>query len=367
MMKKLLVGIIVIGVLFAAVVLVTNRDVDDKAGTQVKQKPAPLVVTEIAKAQDISRTLELTGSVSPTKVAQMISAAEGPILHCRVREGDNVRSGQALVTIGRRLAAQAAVASAREELSRQADELRRTDRLVQSGAIAGEELDVARANYKKAESQLAAAELGLADYEIAAPWAGIVSVVWVAEGDYVAPRAKLVEIFDPASLVVQFEVPEKHSAGVKAGAKIVVNLDAYPRTPFQATITRVYPQLDPQTRTRTVEATIREAVNLLPGMFARVSLVVEAAQNAVVIPDSAVLVTPKGDEVAFVVQDNKASLRRVRTGIEAGHNVQIVEGIQPGERVVTSGNQGLKDGETVKLSKSPKRSEPKAAADGGAR
>jgi multidrug efflux pump subunit AcrA (membrane-fusion protein) len=96
---------------------------------------------------------------------------------------------------------------------------------------------------------------------------------------------------------------------------------------------------------------IIESVELIPHLFARVSVRGRVAENAVVIPDAAVVITPRGHKVVYVVQDGKASMRRVTLGLEQGDRVQITDGIRPCEIVIIAGNLNLKDGSMVQLGK----------------
>jgi membrane fusion protein (multidrug efflux system) len=144
--------------------------------------------------------------------ARLASPGEGPIQNCRVREGDQVNRGQRLVTIGRSGAAAAQVTAAAESVKEQQAELNRTNILVQSGAVPGSQLDTARAKYEGARALLAKARELAGDYSVAAPWDGVVSKVLVKDGDFVAPRAPLVEMYDPHSLVIR-SVPEAQSTG----------------------------------------------------------------------------------------------------------------------------------------------------------
>jgi len=361
-MKKAWLAVILASVVAGAILIVSREAVKDDSTATKKEGSSPLVVVEVAKRQDISRAVDLTGSIVATKVARMASPAEGPIVHCEVREGDRVKRGAIVVRVGRRQAAEAAVAAARQELKKQAEELGRIRQLVENGAIAAEQLDAAEANYKKAEAQLAAAEVGTTDYEITAPWDGIVSKVSIAEGNYVAPRAELIEIFDPQSLALRFAVAEEDAARIQIGTPLQVSLDAFPGKSFEANISRLYGELDPTTRTRLVEAKLKDGPELAPGMFARVRLVLDTARDATVVPLSAILVQPGGEAIAFVVENGKAFRRNVVTGIEQEHEVQVLEGIAPGETVVVAGNEALKNDITVRL---PKPKKPDERPDSG--
>jgi membrane fusion protein (multidrug efflux system) len=293
--------------------------------------------------------LDLTGSVTPTRQARLASPAEGPVLNCRVREGDEVQRGQRLLTIGRSSAMAAQAAAAVQSVKEQEAELERIKILVQSGAIPGAQLDTARTKYEAARALLVKAQESAGDFSVDAPWDGVVSKVLVKDGDYVAPRAPLVEMYDPQSLVIKFAVPEADATEVFKGMPVKVQLDAYAGKEFPGKISRVYPELDSRMRTRTVEAKLDYEIKLIPGMFARLQLPLQTAADAVVVPAEAVLVAGSGERYAFVVQDGKADRRRVEIGIEAGGRVQIVRGINPGELVVTAGNEKLKDGLEVKV------------------
>jgi len=316
---------------------------------QTDKKPTAPVRVAKAQKRDLSKVVTYTGSVEPVRVARMASPAEGPIVECSVREGDTVQAGQRLARVGRSRIADTALVAAQEDLRRLEAEFKRVEQLVKSGSLPGEQLDSARASLKRAEAQVAAMETGKADYDIASPWPGIVSEVWIAEGDYVAPRAPLVAIFDPASLLVRFSVPERDLPSIQTGLKVQVTLDAYPGRVIPAEIVRVFPGLDPATRTVTIEAELREEARLWRGLFARVTIPLRTLKDAVVAPDGALLVLPNGEAVMFVVADGKATLRKVRVALEAGGWLAVESGIAEGDMLVVRGHESLKDGAPVQV------------------
>ena len=260
-----------------------------------------------------------------------------------------MKRGQRLVTIGRSGAAAAQVTAMAESMKEQQAELNRTKILVQSGAVPGSQLDTARAKYEGARALLAKAREMAGDYSVEAPWDGVVSKVLVKDGDFVAPRAPLVEMYDPHSLVIRLAVPEAQATEVFKGTPATVQLDAYPGKTFEGKVSLVYPDLDTRMRTRTVEVTLGPPVALIPGMFARLKLTLQTEAEAVAVPGDAVLVLPNGEKVAYVLKDGKVQRRVVKTGLEAGGQVQVVSGVQPGEMVITAGNEKLKDGMAVKV------------------
>ncbi|MGD9817686.1 MAG: efflux RND transporter periplasmic adaptor subunit [Desulfomonilaceae bacterium] len=322
---------------------------------EVPKKPKPLVRTEVANIGSISNSIELTGSVEPIRIAKLASPAEGPVVNCSVREGDQVRAGQKILSIGRKKAADALLKSAKQDVETEKEELGRIEKLVETGAIPRDQLDNAKAKYARTLAQLEKVRENSEDYDIEAPWDGVVSKVLVNDGNYVAARTVLVEIFDPKSLVVRMAVPESVSQEISSEMDVNVKLDAHHGQSFAGRVSRMYPELDRRLRTRLVEVSLLKDVPLTPGMFARLEMTVKSGSENVVVPSEAVIVTPKGIRVAYVVEDCKARQRKVETGIEAEGKVQILSGLKPDEQIIVAGNEKLKDGVEIRTAVTPKK------------
>ncbi len=226
------------------------------------------------------------------------------------------------------------------------------------------EIAVAQATVDEAAAKLALAQAKLDECLLKAPFAGVITQVFVRPGDLATPRAPLLKMMDPSSLVVRAGLPESCAAHIRKGTEAVVRLDAYPRKTFSARIERVYPRLEWDSRTRITEAKIIEPVELIPRLFARVSVRGRVADDAVVVPDAAIVTTPRGQKVVYVVKEGKASMRNVTIGLEQGQRVQITDGVRAGEMVVIAGNLNLKDGAKVQLGKAAPAPATKKAPGG---
>ncbi|NCO58893.1 MAG: efflux RND transporter periplasmic adaptor subunit [Deltaproteobacteria bacterium CG_4_8_14_3_um_filter_51_11] len=332
------------------IVTVSGISSSQKETTQPSSptKAAEVKVAAVARG-DIARFLDLSGTVEPYRIAQIASPAEGPIMNIRVWEGDRVEVGSLLMAVGRKKGIDALIVSLREDVRKEEDNYIRVKGLVEEDALPAEQLDNAKSSLEKARSQLIKAEETMGDYSILAPWRGIVSRVKVREGDFVGPRAPLIEIYDPGSLIIRLALPEAVAAGIKSDMKLEVTLDAFPGSLFHARIVRLYPYLEPRTRTRTLEAKIIEPIEILPGMFARVRLQVESVTDALVAPVEAVKVSPRGKKIIFVVNQGTASRREVETGIENGGRIEIKRGLSLGEQVIVAGNENLTDGTRIQV------------------
>jgi RND family efflux transporter MFP subunit len=211
------------------------------------------------------------------------------------------------------------------------------------------EIAVQEADVEETESKLELARAHLQECLIKAPFDGTVTQVHVRPGDLATPRSPLIEMCNPDSLVVRFSVPEAHAAAMAGGLDVEAQLDALPTETFQGKVARVYPRLDPSMRTRTVEAKLEGPGGLMPHQVARITVKLGSAEGATIVPAEALRETPDGKQVAFVVEDGTAVRRTVQIGIEQEQRVQILSGIQAGERVIVTGIEGLKDGASVRV------------------
>ncbi|RJP70481.1 MAG: efflux RND transporter periplasmic adaptor subunit [Candidatus Abyssobacteria bacterium SURF_17] len=350
-MKNKKIAVIAVAALVIVIVIIVRSIFlgGDASQDASSQKSAVQVRVSPATVESISEMLELTGSVVPQRIARLASPAEGPVTNLKVREGDRVKAGDILLSIGRREGIEAQITSYQESVKKEEENLNRTKQLVESQALPGEELDRAKAAYENARAQLINAMEAVQDYSVIAPWSGIVSKVNVRDGDYVVPRAPLVEVYDPANLIIEAAVPERYSAQLRNGLNLTVRLDAFPDSTFKATIKRIYPFLEDRMRTRTIEAEIDARIAILPGMFARLQMPLNTIDNAVVVPSQAVLVQQSGGRVVFVVDADTVSQRTVEVGIEQDNRVQVVSGIASGETIVVAGNEKLKPGAPVRV------------------
>lgn len=315
-----------------------------------KKRPDPSVKVEEITPRAFTRTLPLIGSVEPAQVATLSSPAEGPVADCSVREGDVVKAGQVLLNIGRDLSATAAVGAAREELERQQRDFDRISALVKDNALAGEQLDIARSGLERARAGLAQAVQVSADYAVTAPWAGVVSRLHVADGKYVSPRAALIDLFDPSSLVLRFQAPEAFANKIAVDQKLTARFDALPKQEFDLRVIRAYPELDRRLRMRTYEASLPlEAQAFRPGFFARIEVSLHSEPEALTVPVEAVVSTQELQGNLWVLENGKAMAREVQLGFEQDGRVWIREGLQAGDKVLVEGIEGLHDGQAVRV------------------
>jgi membrane fusion protein (multidrug efflux system) len=194
---------------------------------------------------------------------------------------------------------------------------------------------------------LALVQEQLDDASIEAPFDGIVGARHVSMGQFVTPGTALTWLIDPDPMKVEFRVPERYIGQVQPRQEITVRVDSYPDQTFRGEVYFIAPEIDPDTRTGLVKAIIpnREA-QLRRGMFANVSIGVGQRDDAVVIPETAVVHSDQSTTV-YVVENDQAQPRPVRLGARLPGHVEVIEGIAPHELVVIEGIQKLRPGAQV--------------------
>ena len=167
---------------------------------------------------------------------------------------------------------------------------------------------------------------------------------------------------DLSMLYVNLTVTEKQSSQVAVGQTVRVAVDAYPGRTFEGKITTIEPQIATDTRNIRVQATIQNPDSILkPGMFATTTIVLPEKPPVVTIPETAVDYTLYGDSVFLITEkkedDGKTSLNAVRTAVKTGNRtdgrVEILKGLNPGDRVVAVGQIKLQSGMAVAISQDP--------------
>jgi membrane fusion protein, multidrug efflux system len=180
------------------------------------------------------------------------------------------------------------------------------------------------------------------------PLDGFVTGRYMDPGSTATPGQPILAVQFFKQVWVSVAVPDTVSAKTHIGQPVTVRFDAIPDRTFTASVIQVNPSADPQARQFTVRAVMSNTEGLFkPGMFAHVAIVTDTTTGAVCVPREAVQEDTSGNYVTVVDNDKKASRRPVTTGASNSAYIAIVEGIQPGERVVTVTSVPLKDGVVV--------------------
>lgn len=370
------------------------------------------VTTAPAITRDLPRFLEATGSLAADEQTDVAPQVAGKVVEVGVELGSYVRQGQLIVRldsadarirVDQSLAqleqAKASVRQAEEKINlrpgqnfdpaKVADvnaarvswelaetQLRRQERLIETGDVSRSSYDQqkaqrdllreqyevalnkarqdyaavlsARAAVTNAETQVASARRNLSYSVVPSPINGYVSDRPADLGEYVTPSGKVATVVRTNPLRVRIDIPEQAITAIQTGQSISVNVSAYPDRSFSGRVHHIAPGVTPNSRTMTVEAEVENSDGLLkPGQFATVRILQPQTSPAVLVPLRAVR-AESGTNYVFVIKDGRAEKRIVQLGQAETDLVEVKSGVASGEQVATGNVELLNDGSPVK-------------------
>ncbi|MHA6493664.1 efflux RND transporter periplasmic adaptor subunit [Pseudomonas borbori] len=287
------------------------------------------------------------GSLRSDESVMIRPEIAGRLAELHFREGQAVKAGALLVSLDDAIA-RAEFAQARANLNLAEKNFQRSQMLFKRGASNAQALDEASAQQQAARASLALSQARLDKTRIVAPYDGVLGLRQVSPGDYLSEGQDIVnlEVLDP--LKVDFRIPQKAVSQVHVGQVIEISLDAYPGERFNGEISAINPRLDEAGRSQAIRATLDNSEGRLnPGQFVKVSVILAERPNALVIPEEAIM--PVGEQL-FVnsVVDGKVELRAVKIGKRMDGVVEIREGLQGNETLISAGWQKVREGMAVR-------------------
>jgi len=326
-------------------------------GVAVTVETAPVA---IARLQD---DVVAIGTLRSNEAVVVRPEISGRITEIGFAEGSAVKKGQLLVALDSSVYA-AEVQQAKANLALAETTFNRTTELERQKFVSATAKDQSLNGLRVAQANVALAEARLAKTQILAPFAGVIGIRQVSIGDYVKEGQDLVTLEDISSLKVDFRLPEVMLTDLRRGQAVEVTSDAFPNRTFTATLDAIDPLVDQNGRAVILRARLKNTDGQLrPGMFVRTRLILEERPNALTVPEEALM--PAGTEqFVYKVVDNKATRVKVRTGLRRGSQVEVVEGLQAGDVIVTAGQIKLREGAVVRTGPPATAGAEKAAKQG---
>ena len=317
-------------------------------------KPISVEVAHV-RAMAISDEVQAVGSLRSRRSVVLRPEVSGRVTQLHFRDGARVRQGQLLVQLDDQLP-RAQVQQAQAELSIARANHQRNQELVAQGFISQRSVDESAANLQVAQAKLALAQATAARLKIVAPFDGIAGIGNVHVGDYLKDGTDIVNIEDIDSVWVDFRLPDRYQTQVRVGQGARVELDALPGATISAVVRAIDPQIDANGRSVAVRGSIdNRDLQLRPGMFARVTAVFGARADANVVPEEAIV--PQGSKpyvlkvVPGAAPDSRIAQRvPVQLGLRRAGQVEVLQGLELGDTVVTAGHQRVQqDGAPVRV------------------
>ncbi len=382
----------------ALLLLAGCGNTEAKLPAKTDETPAPIVVSvATAHEQALPTTLDVTGTLMADAQTDIASEIEQRVVEILVERGQYVAAGQVVARMDDQDArnqlreAEAVEAQIRERLGlnngqdfdpmktpevqqaratmeRAEADYKRFVQLLDEGAVSRAEHDLRRADSLAAKAQhdtavnqmrqtyqsllaqkvrVAMARKAVEDTVIRAPWSGVIAEKAANAGRYTKKGDRIATIVRIDPLRIELTVPEGAVAAVRKGQKVSFAVQSYADRKFEGTIAYVGPAVRTDSRALVVEAIVPNAKGWLqPGLFATAHIELPAGRPSVIVPAAAVR-NDGGVFRVFVAKNDRAEVRIVQVGRDVGGSVEILRGLQTGERVVSRQVDGLADGSPI--------------------
>ena len=318
-------------------------------------RPPATVATATAEAATWRPAIRATGSLAAVRGVAVVPDSSGLVAAITFEAGDRVRAGDPLVRL-RAAEAEATLAALEARRDEARSEFERDRRLYEQGNQSEAELDQSRARFEELKAEIRRQEAHIAKKTVRAPFDGRLGLREVHLGQYLSPGTPLVTLQALSPLHVNFSLPEQRLPDIAPGQRLDIRVDAYPERTFTGEITAIDPLINEETRQIRVQGTLaNDDEALRPGMFARVSVTLPAHEDVITLPQTAIVNQPFGDIVYVVTAPDagggpkRVEQRFVTTGARRGTQIEIVEGLDGGEEVVSAGQLKLRNNAPVRV------------------
>ena len=348
--------------LFSLLLLSACGSEDNPAGSRTVKAVAVSALQ--IDAQPVAGTSSYSGTVEALEEVQLSTRISGWVEKVYVSEGQPVQKGQTLVKLrsddleAKRSQAEASIAEADVYYQNAATNLKRIEALFKNGAATRKELDDMQSAFASAEARRRTAYEAKKEVEailsysiLKAPFDGVVTAKFADEGDLANLGQTIVEVENLRQLKITAKVPETEVGSLTTGMPVLIQVSASAAAgaPLKGTIDQIVPSADPLSRQFDIKVLIKEPGQLLkPGMFARVSIAGKA-DRTLLIPREAVFLRGQLEGIYVVDDQNIARLRWIRSGSTFGTRVEVLSGLNPGEKIITAGMANLLDGQPVEV------------------
>jgi membrane fusion protein (multidrug efflux system) len=327
--------------------LYNKKKIDAKARMDGNLNSIPVFVAEIKKSK-ISGTFETNGSFSAIHELTLMSEGNGKVVDLRFITGDVVQTGTVLAVLDDELIrSQLSLAEAAQSKAR--NDLKKYEDLLKDDAISTQQVEEARLGLMKAETDVATLRKQLDFASIKAPIQGTITKRLIEKGSLVMPGTPVAEIVDISRLKFIANVAESEAVQISRGQKVILISSLFPGIIYPGTVVSVGVKADDARRFPVeIELVNNPKHPLKAGMFGTSVFAFGSDRESLMIPRHAIVGSIKNPRV-YVIEGDKAILREIRIGRATDQEVEALDGLKVGDRVVTSGQINLDNNSTVTI------------------
>lgn len=353
MIKRLIVVLLALGLFFGGIFGWKYYQQQQQAAQAAMPPPPATVAAAEVRTETWRSSLEAVGSLVAAQGIYVTNEIAGLIEAINFESGQQVEAGKLLLQLEDSVD-QADLKGLLAEQKLAELQFERADRLLKKEMASRSTYDESLAQLENAQAKVAAKRAVIEKKQIRAPFSGLLGIRQVNLGEYLAPgsRVVLLQALDP--IYVDYSLPERHFSSLAPGQTALITVQAYPGQYFKGRILAINPGIDPANRNVRVRAIFDNPnLRLRPGMFAEVRTLSPEQKRVLTVPQTAITYNPYGNMV-FVIEEKEGGLvvqqQLVQTGEVRGGRVEIVEGLQADDRVVSAGQMKLYNGQQVQIS-----------------
>ncbi len=324
--------------------------------SQIKPPPPPVIAVAEVKQQSWSSSLSTIGNITAMAGVSVSNEVAGKITALHFESGQSVKAGQLLIDLDT-ATDEAELKGLQAEQQLAQIRYQRNAQMLDKHFVSRSDYDQSKATLEQTTAAVNAKQTLIAKKHIRAPFAGELAIRQVNLGQYLAPGSAIVDLQALTPIYVDFSIPERQLAQLSNGQKIQLTVQAFAEQLFAGEIIAISPEIDSNSRTLKVRALLPNAdKRLRPGMFAQVQIDSGSALSVLTIPDTAISYNPYGNSV-FLLQHAEQGFtvqnRQIQTGQTREGRVEILSGLQAGDRVVSAGQLKLRNGMPVTIDAQP--------------
>jgi membrane fusion protein, multidrug efflux system len=349
---KLLLPVIAVAIVFASC--------DNRSQSEGTELAVPVSVEDI-KLQSIRQFVSTTGTVKASQDVELNSEMAGnyylqnnPATGRPFKLGDRVRAGQVIIRLeNEEYENNIAIEAVQLNLEISEQEYNKQKSLYEKGGVTLYELRNSEVSKTNAKYNYEGALIQLAKMNITAPFSGIiVELPYYTKGTRIASGSPMVTLMSYNQMYMEINLPEKNIADMKTGQEVLVTNYTLPDDTLIGKVTELSPAISMETRTFTGTVEIANPeLKFRPGMFVKADIIVDEKDSTVVIPKDIILSGGRGKYVYIVGRNSAADDRYITTGIENQDFVEVLEGLEPNDRLIVKGFETLRDDSKVKIIK----------------
>ncbi len=362
-MKKWTFFMLLIAVLLFGSVIGFNLFKQKMIAEYMANRPEPdfaITVAEV-KASDWTPVIEAIGFIEPNQGVTLTTETSGVIDNISFESGTQVKKGQSLLQLDSKVE-KANLKSTEARLPAAEAKYKRYKGLYAKGSISKESYDDAEASFLSLSADIESLKASIDRRKITAPFAGVVGIRNVYLGQYLQPGTDIVRLEDTSVMRLRFTVSQTDISRISLGQEVDIFVDAYPDEAFQGSITAIEPAVSVQSGLIQVQADIPNSDGQLrSGMFARAHIILPKLVDQVILPQTAITFNLYGNNV-YVMKEvdgvSRVEQRVVKVGERKGADAHIIDGVEIGDVVVTSGQVRLSNNAKVRVVESSATTPP---------